>query len=283
MILTSGKQGPHWQSVKRRRVLNAATGDVILDEWIAPHAKKSRYHQELPKEVMHVTHEFHFLPQEKPCCLNECMSVHNLRQVEAQVTNPPSKSIPCKLNDKPFLVAEVFSPPRFAPLIEGVGGTCRSYDLSTGFDFTKSSVRDAVAEELRQHPPELLVLCPPCTDEGGWFNLNSCTMDSTEYIRRVRRSRMFIRFCCKLFHQLQVVVHSSNIPKDPSCGPMKKCRSWLMAITCCHVTCVDSVCVFLEVTSWSESQPDSWSPMKIWKFSQRSVLGHAIQSTSAIR
>ena len=38
-------------------------------------------------------------------------------------------------------------------------------------------MRDSVAEELRTNPPDLLVLCPPCTDEGGWFNLNACHMD----------------------------------------------------------------------------------------------------------
>ncbi|CAL1167339.1 unnamed protein product [Cladocopium goreaui] len=83
----------------------------------------------------------------------------------------------------------------------GVGGSCRSYDLTTGFDFTKAEVREQVTDELKRAPPDLLVLSPPCTDEGGWFNLNACTMDPNEYLRRVRRSRLFIRFCCKLFEQ----------------------------------------------------------------------------------
>lgn len=39
--------------------------------------------------------------------------------------------------------------------------------ISTGYDFSQASVRDSVAEELRVNPPDLLVLCPPCTYEGG--------------------------------------------------------------------------------------------------------------------
>lgn len=62
-------------------------------------------------------------------------------------------------------------------------------------------MRDSVAEELRVNPPDLLILCPPCTDEGGWFNLNACHIDPQEYIRRVRRSCMFIRYCCRLYEQ----------------------------------------------------------------------------------
>ena len=102
------------------------------------------------------------------------------------------------MDGKPFLVVEVFCPPRFVPLIE-VGGRCKSYDLRTGFDI-QAQTRDAVARELKD-PPDLLVLRPPCTDEGGWFNLNACTMDPQEYMRRVRQSRMFVRFCGRLFER----------------------------------------------------------------------------------
>ena len=197
--LTSGKQGPAWQSVKRRRVLNGTTGEVLFDEHVTPTKAKKRYHQKIPAEVMHVTTEFYFTPQEKTITA-ECLPVHCVRQFEAQVRKPVSRPT-SHVDGKPFLVAEVFGPPRFAPLIDGIGGVCKSFDLTTGFDFTQASVRDAVAEDLRVNPPDLLILCPPCTDEGGWFHLNSLTMDPQEYIRRVRQSRMFIRFCCKLYQQ----------------------------------------------------------------------------------
>ena len=119
------------------------------------------------------------------------------------------------IDGKPFLVAKVFRPPRFAPLIHGLGGLCKSYDLQNGYDFSQSSTREAVAEELHLSPADLLVLCPPCTDEGGWFNLNSCNMDPQEYLRRARRSRMFIHFCCRLYEQ-QVAAGGQAIFKHPN-------------------------------------------------------------------
>ena len=197
--ITSGKQGPSWQSVQRRKVVNSETGDVLFDEWISPSRPKKCYHQAIPAEVLHVTTEFHFSPQEKVITA-ECLPAHCIRQLEAQVKKPVEESKP-SVGNKPFLVAEVFCPPRFAPLIHGLDAECKSYDLKTGYDFSQAEVRDSVAEELRTNPPDLLVLCPPCTDEGGWFNLNACHMDPQEYIRRVRRSRMFIRFCCRLYEQ----------------------------------------------------------------------------------
>ena len=197
--LTTGKQGPCWQSVRRRRVLNQETHEVLFDEWISPHKKKSHYHHKIPVEVMHVITEFHFVPQEKTTTV-ECLPIHCQRQLSAQIRSSASEA-KSMIGDKPFLVAEVFCPPRCAPLVEGVNGICRSYDLSTGFDFTKPAVRDQVAKELYENPPDLLILSPPCTHEGGWFNLNACTMDPQEYARKVRRSRVFIRFCSKLFQQ----------------------------------------------------------------------------------
>eukprot|EP00435_Cladocopium_sp_Y103_P007446 s5989_g2.t1 len=210
--ITSGKQGPCWQSVRRRKVINSVTGDVIFDEWISPHKSKKHYHQEIPVEVFHVTTAFHFVPQEK-LITAECLPVHNVRQFESQVCKPAEKS-KSNVGGKPFLVAEVFSPPRFAPLIHGLGGECRSYDLKNGYDFSKFSDREAVAEELRLNPPDLLVLCPPCTDEGGWFNLNACTMEPQEYLRRVRQSRLYIRFCCRLYEQ-QVAAGGQALLEHP--------------------------------------------------------------------
>lgn len=210
--LTTGKHGPNWQSVKRRRVVDSNTQEVLFDEWISPHRRKSQYHHDIPKEVLHVTTEFHFVPQEKTVPI-ESLPVHSVRQLDSQVRNVASE-VKSTVDGKPFLVAEVFCPPRCAPLVQGVGGTCRSFDLSTGFDFTKPEMRERVAQYLHDHPPELLLLCPPCTDEGGWFNLNACTMDPIEYAKRARRSRMFIRFCCRLYKQ-QVQVGGRAIPEHP--------------------------------------------------------------------
>eukprot|EP00435_Cladocopium_sp_Y103_P016327 s111_g4.t1 len=143
----------------------------------------------------------------------ECLPVNCIRKFEAQACQSTEKS-PSEIDGKPFLVAEVFCPPRFSPLIHGVGGACKSYDLKTGYDFSKASIRDSVAEELRINPPDLLILCPPCTDEGGWFNLNACTMEPSEYLRRVKQSRMFIRFCCRLYEQ-QVAAGGQALLEHP--------------------------------------------------------------------
>ncbi|CAK9007796.1 unnamed protein product [Durusdinium trenchii] len=56
----------------------------------------------------------------------------------------------------------------FAPHAESLGFSTRSYDLKTGFDFRKAITRQQVKEELRLSPPELLILCPPCTNEGQY-------------------------------------------------------------------------------------------------------------------
>ena len=51
---------------------------------------------------------------------------------------------------------------------------------------------------LDQHPPELLVLCTPCTHEGGWVHLNRSKGDRLD-LQQAARSRSFIKWCCKLF------------------------------------------------------------------------------------
>ena len=113
------------------------------------------------------------------------------------------------------MVAEVFSPPRFSPVVSAQGFRAVSFDIKNGYDFTVSSVRRQVKEQLAADPPRLLVLCPPCTNEGGWFHLNSLTMDPQEVLRRRAQSRMFIRFCCELFRQ-QVELGGQALFEHPS-------------------------------------------------------------------
>ena len=59
------------------------------------------------------------------------------------------------------MIAEVFSPPRFAPVVQSQGMRAVSYDIENGFDLSKARVRKQVKQQLREDPPELLVLCPP--------------------------------------------------------------------------------------------------------------------------
>eukprot|EP00435_Cladocopium_sp_Y103_P012259 s60_g3.t1 len=63
-------------------------------------------------------------------------------------------------------------------------------------------------EELDQFPPELLVLCPPCTNAGGWFNLNSCYMPIHEVLRRKLQLKRFTAFCKRLI--LQQIKHGGR-------------------------------------------------------------------------
>ena len=96
---------------------------------------------------------------------------------------------------------EVFSPPRFTEAVGKVGLMGRSYDITTGCDLSQPASRKQVEDDLDRLQPDLLVLCPPCTDESGWFHLNSLKWDKWEYLRRKALSRSFIRWCCKLFHK----------------------------------------------------------------------------------
>lgn len=95
-------------------------------------------------------------------------------------------------------MAEVFSPPRFAPVAQSRGFVGRSVDIKLGTDLSCPKNRRRLKEELRQSPPDLLALCPPCTNESGWIHLNATKMDRLEFLRRKAQSRMFIRFCCDL-------------------------------------------------------------------------------------
>ena len=196
-VPTSGKQGPYWHLVRRRVVSDMETNEVLFDERIDHVKGKSFYHHEIPQDVMQVRTEFFFEPQEKIQPLEQ-LSVRQVRQLKAQIRDQVSSP---EINGKHLMVAEVFSPPRFTPVVESFGFSGKSFDLVNGYDFTKPEVRSAVKQELKECPPALLILCPPCTDEGGWSNLNMSHMSPSEVLRRRRRSRLFIRFCAELFEQ----------------------------------------------------------------------------------
>ena len=201
---TIGKQGPLWHTVVHRKVIDCDTGVVLFDEPISPQKGKSAYHHAIPRHVMHTRTEFVFRPQECTSTF-ESLPVHHVRQLKSQINRIGKSDSPSKhdanVRSKRLTVAEVFSPPRFVPLVEGVGGVCKSYDLVTGYDFQQAKTRASVSRELREEPPDLLILCPPCTDAGGWFNLNCHSMPTEEVARRIRQSRLFVRWCCQLFRQ----------------------------------------------------------------------------------
>ena len=61
-----GKQGPSWQSVRRRVVTDLDTNAVLFDDNIQPQLGKSRYVRTLPSHVTHAQTEFFFVPR-RPC------------------------------------------------------------------------------------------------------------------------------------------------------------------------------------------------------------------------
>eukprot|EP00435_Cladocopium_sp_Y103_P030418 s52_g7.t1 len=195
----STASGPAWPHVTHRRVRCGETNKILFHEAIDSNRAKKHYHHVIPKEVCHVVTEFW---HDQEGFIQEALPVeftsHQVRQLQKQARKVPS--VPTTKSK--ILVIEVFSPPRFKPICEEAGFQARSIDLITGQDLTKKCNRDELEAQIRQDPPDLLVLCPPCTDEGGWFHLNSTKWDQLVYRQRVARSRSFLRFCAKLF-QLQ--------------------------------------------------------------------------------
>ena len=234
----SGKQGPYWHQVHRREVTDLDTNKIILDQEIDPTKDKRHYMTPLPKHTMHVRTELWFRPQEKSCP-TECLSVHQQRQLKSQV-KALSKTAFHQGNR--LLVAEVFSPPRFAPAAKELGFAAFSFDLQNGYDFRKKEDRNYVAQLLRDKPPELLVLSPPCTHEGGWHNLNELHMSPATALKKRLESRMYIRFCCQLFQQ-QVELGKRAVFEHPSGA-----RTWsyaeMQALLRKHFWCKCHMCMY---------------------------------------
>lgn len=195
----TGKQGPRWNQVIRRRVSDCVSGEVILDQEIVQHKGKHQYHTLIPTRHIRVKTKLFFRPQEK-LCPTECLPVHHLRQLGSQLRQA-NRCPASMIGGKRFVVAEVFSPPRFAPVAQEFGFHAKSYDLLNGYDFSRKEHREAVRLELDSTPPDLLVLCPPCTHEGGWWHFNASKLPPHLVLKLKMRSRMFIRFCLELFEQ----------------------------------------------------------------------------------
>ena len=81
-------------------------------------------------------------------------------------------------------ITEVYSEPRIAKAGKAMGlqqGT--SFDIKTGYDFTRLEDRARAWRKLQQEKPDLLVLCPPadhsaCCRSGitqGWASRRPCT------------------------------------------------------------------------------------------------------------
>ena len=221
------KHGPSRQYITRRITRDADTGRVVYDEVVRPFPKQLES-KTIPKHVWHTITEFHHyaphfspnqeknthevmsiqtepLPPQRSCQVGERLTKHQLRQLQSQVKScAVAQTCESRCGSK-YLVAEIFSPPRFAKRVTPLGYKAWSVDIKQGYDLSKPEVRKEVEEELRNNPPALLALCPPCTNEGGWFNLNSIYMSPEERLQKIKLSRMFIRWCCRLYRtQMQL-------------------------------------------------------------------------------
>lgn len=180
----------------RRKVIDEGTKQVLSDHAIIPGQPQHKSIDRLLRRHDHVRVEF--LYRGEPVSDGGLhLTAHQSRQLDKKAK--ACHSVLTASSKGRCAVMEVFSPPRFSLEVQKRGLKGRSYDLVNGFDFRRTADRQLVEADLRQDPPELLVLCPPCTDEGGWFNLNSSKWSQLEVLRRKAVSRSYIRWCCKLF------------------------------------------------------------------------------------
>ena len=104
-------------------------------------------------------------------------------------------------------------------MVESRGLAAKSYDLKTGFDLSTARDRRTVEADLQKHRPDLLILSPPCTHEGGWFHLNSTRWERWEFLQKTAQSRSFIRWCCRLF-RMQVALGGRAVFEHPTGSKM---------------------------------------------------------------
>ena len=211
------RSGPPWKQVVHRRVIDLSNDQVLDDQAIHPGTPQHKTVRRFDVSHAHVRTEFSYHGSEvqQNCELEWMPSAHQYRQLETQAKICLAVHDHSRATKRKCLVMEVFSPPRFKTIAEEAGFNARSYDLKTGFDFRRPADRKAVERDLHDDFPDLLVLCPPCTDEGGWFHLNSAKWDRVEYLRRRSQSRAYIKWCCKLF-RMQVQLGGRAVLEHPS-------------------------------------------------------------------
>ena len=144
-----------------------------------------------------------------------------------------------------------------------------SLDKLQGWDLSDKKVQDWVYTELGKYPPELLMLCPPCADAGGWFHYNSCFMSMQEYLRRVKQLRSFVRFCERLIEQ-QLRLGGRFLFEHPVCSRIWKenpsFRKWCNDL---HSCVIDMCCYNLHLPETSKESK------KLIKKSTRLLMSHA--------
>eukprot|EP00435_Cladocopium_sp_Y103_P057558 s34_g19.t2 len=100
-----------------------------------------------------------------------------------------------KQKSSKVLIAELFSPPRFSLEAQRLGAKGLSYDVKQGYDLEDPVIQAKVGKELEEAKPDLLVVCPPCRNRGGWEHLNRIYRTPLENARLIRSSRRQVKFC----------------------------------------------------------------------------------------
>ena len=234
--------GPSWNRVHRRIVKDGKSGKVLYNELIDHTKPKNSYRHGFSHSLDCVHTTFVHDDPDVGHSSTGVLSPHQTRQLCSKMKHCAAVQSTSPVGHKhKLMVIEVFSPPRFSKVCEEAGFKARSIDLITGQDLSLPQTRKELVQEITQHPPELLILCPPCTDEGGWFNLNCHKWDHFEYLRRVRRSRSFIRFCLELF-KLQTSLGGRALFEHPTGArtwhyPEMKTLCRRFPVVKCHMCC----------------------------------------------
>ena len=162
-------------------------------------------------------------------------------------------------------VAELFSVPRFTKYAESKGGKGLAFDIKNGWDLLDHHTQVKVDRLLDRTKPKLLVVCPPCTHEGGWENLNQYYRTPLERAQLQRRNRLRLRFCVNQIHkQLHrggefLFEHpwGSRIWKYPEMQSLKR-RFGIFRVDMCAfgLKCADTNKSFLKATGLMPSRAE---------------------------
>ena len=242
---------------RRVSVLVDSLGRVVserCDEWTVPKLA----HASTPEGtcVLETRFEVHCPPtpsvsspsdMSEEVCATARWSKRQARQLRASARRASDQASEPSKAPK-FTVVEVFSPPRFA--LEGItkGFSCLSADLITGWDFRRPSDREDMRKLIQEHPPELLVLCPPCTWAGGWYHLNRCFMSESERRGKERLTRLFLNFCAELAES-QLQAGGRVLFEHPRGSCVWTLPKWEALQRRMHVLNVDMCCYGLKVPS----------------------------------
>eukprot|EP00435_Cladocopium_sp_Y103_P021217 s3154_g5.t1 len=161
-------EGPHWNRVFRRIVKVADTGKILSDHQFASGVLQKHTIYPVASPDQHVVSEFFYrgpVVQQSSARSAVIMPIwrpsrHQARQLLQQVHSCHEVLAAEAAGRKGKVrLMEVFSPPRFAPIVQAQGHEARSYDLKTGFDLSKAADRTRVEQDLIENAPELLILC----------------------------------------------------------------------------------------------------------------------------